>query len=116
MMSQLHLSLLGEPIVKHGEDTLTFSTRKALALLVYLAVEVELTRAKHCPNRSGRSWTPSTDAQPYGLPCSCCASSLSAVMDQASRLTCKSDAIRLDSRRTAHSSWTFALSNLPASR
>jgi len=39
MMSQLQLSLLGEPIVKHGEDTLTFSTRKALALLVYLAVE-----------------------------------------------------------------------------
>ena len=38
-MSQLHLSLLGEPIVKHGEETLTFSTRKALALLVYLAVE-----------------------------------------------------------------------------
>ncbi len=38
-MSQLYLSLLGEPIVKHGEDTLTFSTRKALALLVYLAVE-----------------------------------------------------------------------------
>src|SRR3989442_1720507 len=38
-MSQLHLSLLGEPIVKHGEDTLTFSTRKALALLVFLVVE-----------------------------------------------------------------------------
>src|SRR5712692_8103670 len=38
-MSQLHLSLLGTPVVKHGEDTLTFSTRKALALLVYLAVE-----------------------------------------------------------------------------
>src|SRR5438445_8634951 len=38
-MSQLQLSLLGEPIVKHGERTLTFSTRKALALLVYLAVE-----------------------------------------------------------------------------
>jgi DNA-binding SARP family transcriptional activator len=38
-MSQLQLSLLGEPIVKHGEHTLTFSTRKALALLVYLAVE-----------------------------------------------------------------------------
>jgi len=36
-MSQLQLSLLGEPIVKHGEQTLTFSTRKALALLVYLA-------------------------------------------------------------------------------
>ena len=38
-MSQLHLSLLGTPVVKHGEHTLTFSTRKALALLVYLAVE-----------------------------------------------------------------------------
>jgi DNA-binding SARP family transcriptional activator len=38
-MSQLHLSLLGEPIVKHGEQTLTFSTRKALALLAYLVVE-----------------------------------------------------------------------------
>jgi hypothetical protein len=38
-MSQLHLSLLGEPIVKHGEKTLTFSTRKALALLAYLVVD-----------------------------------------------------------------------------
>ena len=38
-MSQLQLSLFGVPIVKHGETTLTFSTRKALALLVYLAVE-----------------------------------------------------------------------------
>ena len=40
-MSQLQLSLLGKPIMKHGEDTLTCSTRKALALLVYLAVEGE---------------------------------------------------------------------------
>src|SRR5437588_3424376 len=38
-MSQLQFSLLGTPVVKHGERTLTFSTRKALALLVYLAVE-----------------------------------------------------------------------------
>ena len=38
-MSQLQLSLLGEPIMKHGEETLTCSTRKALALVVYLAVE-----------------------------------------------------------------------------
>src|SRR5450432_2448534 len=38
-MSQLQLSLLGTPIIKHGEHTLTFSTRKALALLAYLAVE-----------------------------------------------------------------------------
>src|SRR5712692_7158721 len=38
-MSQLQLSLLGTPVVKHGERALTFSTRKALALLVYLAVE-----------------------------------------------------------------------------
>src|SRR6266851_1546656 len=39
IMSQLQLSLLGVPVVQHGERTLTFSTRKALALLVYLAVE-----------------------------------------------------------------------------
>src|SRR5438128_1150387 len=39
IMSQLQLSLLGVPIVQHGERTLTFSTRKALALLAYLAVE-----------------------------------------------------------------------------
>src|SRR5712692_7646201 len=39
IMSQLQLSLLGVPVVVHGERTLTFSTRKALALLVYLAVE-----------------------------------------------------------------------------
>ncbi len=29
-MSQFQLSLLGEPRVKHGEHTLTFSTRKPL--------------------------------------------------------------------------------------
>ena len=34
-MSQLHLSLLGEPLVIHGETTLTLSTSKELALLVF---------------------------------------------------------------------------------
>ncbi|HEX6478173.1 MAG TPA: AAA family ATPase [Ktedonobacteraceae bacterium] len=43
-MSQLQLSLLGTPLVKHGEQTLTFSTRKALALLIYLAVGGTHTR------------------------------------------------------------------------
>jgi DNA-binding SARP family transcriptional activator len=38
-MSQLQLSLLGVPEVKHGEHTLTLPTRKSLALLIYLAVE-----------------------------------------------------------------------------
>ena len=38
-MSQVHVMLLGTPVVKHGEETLTFSTRKALALLVYLSVQ-----------------------------------------------------------------------------
>ncbi len=38
-MCQLQLSLFGVPEVKHSQTTLTFSTRKALALLVYLAVE-----------------------------------------------------------------------------
>src|SRR5215471_13417402 len=44
-MSQLQLSLLGTPVVKHGEHTLTFSTREALALLVYLAVEGSESRS-----------------------------------------------------------------------
>jgi polyhydroxyalkanoic acid synthase PhaR subunit len=38
-MSLLQLSLLGVPEVKHGERLVTFSTRKAQALLIYLAVE-----------------------------------------------------------------------------
>ena len=38
-MSQLQLLLLGEPDVKHGECILTFTDRKALALLAYLAAE-----------------------------------------------------------------------------
>jgi DNA-binding SARP family transcriptional activator len=38
-MSQLQVSLLGTPEVKHGEQTLTFFTRKALALLAYLVTE-----------------------------------------------------------------------------
>ncbi len=58
-MSQLYLSLLGEPIVKHGEDTLTFSTRKALALLVYLAVE----GGTHARKTLSESFWPELDAE-----------------------------------------------------
>ena len=58
-MSKLHLSLLGEPIVKHGEDTLTFSTRKALALLVYLAVE----GGTHARKTLSESFWPELDAE-----------------------------------------------------
>jgi DNA-binding SARP family transcriptional activator len=38
-MSQLHLSLLGSPEIRHQEQIVKFRTRKALALLIYLAVE-----------------------------------------------------------------------------
>jgi DNA-binding SARP family transcriptional activator len=38
-MSMLQLSLLGPPEVRLGRQTLTFATRKTLALLAYLAVE-----------------------------------------------------------------------------
>src|SRR3989441_11888165 len=58
-MSQLQLSLLGTPVVKHGERTLTFSTRKALALLAYLAVEGGLHQRK---NLSESFW-PELDAE-----------------------------------------------------
>lgn len=38
-MAHLTLAFLGPPQVQHGERPLSFSTRKALALLIYLAVE-----------------------------------------------------------------------------
>lgn len=38
-MSRLHLALLGAPQVRHGQQPLSFRTRKGLALLIYLAVE-----------------------------------------------------------------------------
>jgi hypothetical protein len=43
-MSKLQLSLPCTPAVKHDEHTLTFSTRKALALLASLAVEASESR------------------------------------------------------------------------
>src|SRR5437667_392503 len=57
--SQLQLSLLGTPVVKHGERTLTFSTRKALALLAYLAVEGGM----HPRKTLSESFWPELDAE-----------------------------------------------------
>ena len=58
-MSQLKLLLLGEPVVKHGEHLLTFSTRKALALLIYLAVE----GGTHTRKTLSESFWPELDAE-----------------------------------------------------
>jgi DNA-binding SARP family transcriptional activator len=58
-MCQLRLSLFGVPIVKHGETTLTFSTRKALALLVCLAVEGRL----HTRKALSEAFWPELDAK-----------------------------------------------------
>src|SRR5947207_14844037 len=58
-MSQLQMSLLGTPVVKHGERTLTFSTRKALALLAYLAVEGGM----HPRKTLSESFWPELDAE-----------------------------------------------------
>src|SRR5258707_14399459 len=58
-MSQLQLSLLGEPVLKHGEHLLTFSTRKALALLVYLAVD----GGTHPRKTLSESFWPELDAE-----------------------------------------------------
>jgi DNA-binding SARP family transcriptional activator len=38
-MSDLYFTLLGPPEVRHGDQVLLFTTRKELALLIYLAVE-----------------------------------------------------------------------------
>jgi DNA-binding SARP family transcriptional activator len=46
-MGQLGVAVLGTPHVRHGDAVLTFATRKALALLIYLTVEGGLhTREK----------------------------------------------------------------------
>jgi DNA-binding SARP family transcriptional activator len=57
-MCQLQLWLFGVPVVKHGEHTLTFSTRKELALLVYLAVE----GGAHARKTLSESFWPELDA------------------------------------------------------
>src|SRR6266851_3603613 len=59
IMSQLQLSLLGVPVVQHDERTLTFSTRKALALLIYLAVE----GGTHTRKTLSESFWPELDAE-----------------------------------------------------
>ncbi len=41
-MSHLKLLFLGNPLVEHASETVEFRTRKALALLIYLAVEGDL--------------------------------------------------------------------------
>src|SRR5579859_2679741 len=38
-MSNLYFTLLGPPEVRHADQALLFTTRKELALLIYLAVE-----------------------------------------------------------------------------
>jgi two-component SAPR family response regulator/KaiC/GvpD/RAD55 family RecA-like ATPase len=48
-MALLKLSLLGTPQISHGEQVVTLPTKKALALLVYLAIEKNwYTRDKIC--------------------------------------------------------------------
>src|SRR6266436_910326 len=45
-MGDLYLTLLGPPEVRHADQLLLFSTRKELALLIYLAVEGRLHARK----------------------------------------------------------------------
>jgi DNA-binding SARP family transcriptional activator len=58
-MGDLHLTLLGPPEVRYGDQMLLFSTRKELALLIYLAVEGRVHSRK---NLSEQFW-PEGDAR-----------------------------------------------------
>src|SRR6266567_1444858 len=58
-MGDLYLKLLGPPEVRHGDQVLLFSTRKELALLIYLAVEGRIHSRK---NLSEQFW-PEGDAR-----------------------------------------------------
>ena len=57
-MGNLYLTLLGPPEVRHADQVLLFSTRKELALLIYLAVEGRVHSRK---NLSEKFW-PEGDA------------------------------------------------------
>jgi DNA-binding SARP family transcriptional activator len=57
-MGNLYLTLLGPPEVRHADQVLLFSTRKELALLIYLAVEGRVHSRK---NLSEQFW-PEGDA------------------------------------------------------
>ena len=58
-MGDLYLTLLGPPEVRHADQVLLFSTRKELALLIYLAVEGRVHSRK---NLSEQFW-PDGDAR-----------------------------------------------------
>src|SRR6266849_5071518 len=58
-MGDLYLTLLGPPEVRHADQMLLFSTRKELALLIYLAVEGRIHLRK---NLSEQFW-PEGDAR-----------------------------------------------------
>jgi len=71
-MGDLYLTLLGPPEVRHADQMLLFSTRKELALLIYLAVEGRVHSRRNSPNSSGQKGTRGMAGQPCALPCSIC--------------------------------------------
>src|ERR1700738_5220152 len=58
-MGDLHLTLLGSPEVRHADQVLLFSTRKELALLIYLAVEGRV----HSRKKLSEQFWPEGDAR-----------------------------------------------------
>jgi DNA-binding SARP family transcriptional activator len=58
-MGDLYLTLLGPPEVRHGDQVLLFSTRKELALLIYLAVEGRV----HARKKLSEQFWPEGDAR-----------------------------------------------------
>src|SRR5437867_12829920 len=58
-MGDLYLTLLGPPEVRHGDQVLLFSTRKELALLIYLAVEGHV----HSRKKLSEQFWPEGDAR-----------------------------------------------------
>src|SRR5438093_10278619 len=58
-MGDLYLTLLGPPEVRHADQVLLFSTRKELALLIYLAVEGRV----HLRKKLSEQFWPEGDAR-----------------------------------------------------
>ena len=116
-MGDLYLALLGPPEVRHADQVLQFSTRKELALLIYLAVEGGI----HLRKKLSEQFWPEADAMHGRAALRITLLHLRHMLgegtgvDPMPHLLIKRDTIGLDSTsacdldlHTLHEAWTLA--------
>jgi hypothetical protein len=68
-MAELRIALLGPPRVERDGAPIEVDTRKAIALLAYLAMHPDGTAVTPWPGCCGPTTTPSTPGGRCGAPC-----------------------------------------------